>query len=85
MANLEYINQIDLTASSECISESGVSLSPKGEITRNYDPEELRAKRLKEIEEKKRIEEEKRIQEEQRKKEEEEQRAKEEKEDEPNE
>ena len=78
MANLEYMNQIDLTASSEKISENGVVLSPKGEITRNYDPEELREKRLKEIEEKKRIEEEQRIQEEQRKKEEEEQRAKEE-------
>ncbi len=81
MANLEYINEIELTASSESISESGVSLTPKGEIKRNYDPEELRAKRLKKIEEKKRIEEEQRIIEELKKQEEENKKA--ENEDEP--
>ena len=67
MANLEYINKIDMTASSEDISENSVTLSPSGEVERNYDPQELKEKRLKEKEEKKRIEEEKIREEEQRK------------------
>ena len=72
MANLEYINKIDMTASSEDISENSVTLSPNGEVERNYDPQELKEKLLKEKEEKKRIEEEKIKEEEQRKQEEEE-------------
>ena len=50
MANLEYINKIDMTASSEDISENSATLSPNGEVERNYDPQELKEKRLKEKE-----------------------------------
>lgn len=81
MANLEYINKIDMTASSEDISENSVTLSPSGEVERNYDPQKLKEKLLKKKEEKKRIEEEKIKEEEEQRKQEEE--AKQAHEDEP--